>query len=437
MVKIINLLFKDSRISRKLNGLLNSQMRFVERAVKYLPLAIAALSRLPLVYASRAPKQAAISPKSISHALDKPRTRVAVIRFDGLGDHVLTIPLISALAENKNVETVTFLVPVGLGPIFEENVECRVLPVRPYSVHYPLIGKNALGFMLTISGIGQVAAWLSGRKYRGQFDVVVLPRWDADYALNARAFAIGTGAAVIGHNPKMYSTLFPIEKREIVTLDEVISSPDASRHELEHLSELVQSLGLRKPTMDAYASRFFGITNAVARGEAAPLIGIHMGATDPKRRWPLERWRSLITEILREEPRVRFYFVGSNKTEFEEIAKLEGNFTSLNVLRSTREELPLLKALSNVSVFVGSDSGPMHLASSIGARTVTISCHSTSSKLDHVNSPARFRPAGENIWLAPVDVAPGCTNGCDANYAHCVLGVSVDAVTAAVIAQLR
>jgi ADP-heptose:LPS heptosyltransferase len=85
--------------------------------------------------------------------------------------------------------------------------------------------------------------------------------------------------------------------------------------------------------------------------------------------------------------------------------------------------------LEHVPLVVANDSGPMHLAAAAGAAVVEISCHPISGDPLHSNSPVRFRPwAKEYAVLQPPQPVEPCTRSCEWHEAHCILGVSVEAV---------
>jgi ADP-heptose:LPS heptosyltransferase len=89
--------------------------------------------------------------------------------------------------------------------------------------------------------------------------------------------------------------------------------------------------------------------------------------------------------------------------------------------------------LQRCSVFVGNDSGPMHLAGAAGVPVVEVSCHPLSAPIDHPNSPARFGPWGVSARIVrPARHRRPCSNGCRSPWAHCILGVRVEDVVPAV-----
>jgi heptosyltransferase-2 len=95
--------------------------------------------------------------------------------------------------------------------------------------------------------------------------------------------------------------------------------------------------------------------------------------------------------------------------------------------------LPVVAAVIARSVlFVGNDSGPMHLAAAARVPVVEITCHPHSGGLEHRYSPARFGPRpGPAAILQPAVPAAGCGPSCSALEPHCILATSVEEVVLA------
>jgi hypothetical protein len=79
----------------------------------------------------------------------------------------------------------------------------------------------------------------------------------------------------------------------------------------------------------------------------------------------------------------------------------------------------------------------MHLAAAVGTPVVEVSCHPRGGDPEHHNAPERFGPWETDAVVVRPDapLAP-CRGGCSSDVAHCILGVTVDAVTAAAHALL-
>jgi ADP-heptose:LPS heptosyltransferase len=97
-----------------------------------------------------------------------------------------------------------------------------------------------------------------------------------------------------------------------------------------------------------------------------PLITVHVGASTYTKRWPVSHFVELATSLYSNGYRVAW--IGADK-EDQNIAKLIEvelvKFSSVN-LCGKLSYVDLISLLKSTSLFVGADSGPMHIAASTG-----------------------------------------------------------------------
>ena len=152
-----------------------------------------------------------------------------------------------------------------------------------------------------------------------------------------------------------------------------------------------------------------------------PLAVIHAGASVAYKRWPRKHFASLARGL--HGAGCRTAWIGAGKPDAEivaEIAKEIGEVSTINLC--DRMSLPeLVAVLRRASVFIGCDSGPMHLAAACGAPVVAL-----------------FGPSRESIWAplgAGATVLRGtqpCAAECDAwhcpNDYHCLTSLTPEMV---------
>jgi ADP-heptose:LPS heptosyltransferase len=84
-------------------------------------------------------------------------------------------------------------------------------------------------------------------------------------------------------------------------------------------------------------------------------------------------------------------------------------------------------------MYIGNDTGPMHIAAAAGVAVVAVFCHPIGGDALSAYSPARFAPVGvPSRIVRPATATPPCTSACVANEPHCITAVTVDEVLAAV-----
>jgi ADP-heptose:LPS heptosyltransferase len=130
-------------------------------------------------------------------------------------------------------------------------------------------------------------------------------------------------------------------------------------------------------------------------GEGTRLVGIHPGAGDEKRKWPIDAYSELAMALSREPNTYICLFGGRNDSE--EMAAV----ANVGLRRSTCfTQLPyrdFLELLRGLDVFVGNNSGPGHLAAALGVPTVIVYSGNT--------SPEEWAPIGERVIVVDYPVA--------------------------------
>lgn len=169
-----------------------------------------------------------------------------------------------------------------------------------------------------------------------------------------------------------------------------------------------------------------------------PLIALGLGASQRRRQWPLTRFRDLSERVSQRYPNSQFLVVGDRQDQqnaeilWVSLGRRLHNFAGRC---SIRESAGLL---SYCAIYVGSDSGPMHLAAASGVGVVEQSCHPVSGAVEHAYSPLRYHPVGVPYKvLRPKIFTPPCLNICSGNSPHCILAISVEETFDAVVELLE
>jgi ADP-heptose:LPS heptosyltransferase len=96
-----------------------------------------------------------------------------------------------------------------------------------------------------------------------------------------------------------------------------------------------------------------------------------------------------------------------------------------------------LLALSDI--YIGMDSGLMHVAAASRVPVVEISCHPVAGDPSHRNSPSRFGPyATRNRVVQPASPLSPCVHGCSISHApHCITQIEPSKVIDAALELLN
>ena len=102
------------------------------------------------------------------------------------------------------------------------------------------------------------------------------------------------------------------------------------------------------------------------------LLAVHAGSSKPQRCWPLERF----LQVCREVAGKGWGIVILGGTGEQALAgRMEAELGDAVVVNVPKEDLSLAEMaalLSRCHLFLGNDSGPMHLASAVGVKTVAV-----------------------------------------------------------------
>jgi ADP-heptose:LPS heptosyltransferase len=278
--------------------------------------------------------------------------KIAVLRANGLGDYIFTLPALAALrAAYPEAEIVL------LGKQWHKDV----LTGRPGPLDRVIVTPPSTGVNET-AGVNENSAAL-GRF----FDAM---RYEAfDLALQL-------------HGGGRYSNPFLLNLGARVTAG--LKTPDAApldrwipyiyfQSEIMRLLEVVSLVGAAPVEFEPrFLLRREDIIEAsrVVPEIAKPIAALHPGAGDPQRRWPPEKFAGVGDALAKAGAHV--VVIGTNK-ERELVEEV------IDIMRCEAQNLwnrltpgGLVGLLKRCRLLVSNDSGPLHLAQAVGTPTVGI-----------------------------------------------------------------
>jgi ADP-heptose:LPS heptosyltransferase len=118
----------------------------------------------------------------------------------------------------------------------------------------------------------------------------------------------------------------------------------------------------------------------------APLVVLHPGASTANKLWPVDDFAA-VCDFVQESGLGQFLFLGGGARETERLAAIQRRMrTPVSVFTEALQIRELAAVLHEADLFVGHDSGPMHLAAAVGTRCVALFGGS---------EPAQWGPLGE------------------------------------------
>ncbi|UNX56524.1 glycosyltransferase family 9 protein [Georgenia sp. TF02-10] len=286
--------------------------------------------------------------------------RIAVLRGGGLGDLLFALPAVQALADAYPGARITLLgTPMHAalltgrpGPVDE----VAVLPVAPGVREVPGRAEDPAETARFVAGLAAQRLDLAVQVHGGgRFSNPFLLRLGARHTVGTRT---PDAAALERTMPYRYY------QHEVLRALEVVGLAGAPATQLEpHVAVTA-------------AERDRGAR--VRLPGARPLLAIHPGATDPRRRWPAERFAQVAAAAAEAGGQVVVVGDETDVPAAEQIVtgaqdRLEGPARGLVSSLAGRlglAELPGL--LAEADVLLGNDSGPRHLAQAVGTATVGV-----------------------------------------------------------------
>lgn len=351
---------------------------------------------------------------------------ILIIRLDGIGDNVMMTPFLRELRRNHPESFITLLISEVSYNLFEicPHVD-EVIPIRTANFTQGYLEdrlQNAKSFMETI---------LHGRKV----DVAMVPRWDIDY-YGASFLSFFSGAKYsMAYSEKVLAAKGEANKNYDLLFSFVIE--DCSmRHEVERNLDFLRAVGCSvendalelwdneedKAVADDLLSEF-------AAMEGRRIIAVGLSAGLERKKWDHKRYLELILRISKEYDALFFVLLGGNDA-YGVADEITHGFSGTNIINlvgklTLRQSFSLLK---QAFMYVGNDTGIMHIAAAAGIRILEISSFPRDDYLYDCTT-YRFRPWGVPCYIAqPETGRDDCRGLCQEPYAHCINDVSVDEV---------
>jgi len=279
--------------------------------------------------------------------------RIAVLRANRLGDLVLALPALAALRSAYPAAEITLL-GAGWHP--------QLLDGRPGPWDRVVVVPGCPGVRDTDTGEHDpeaVQRFLAAQRLR-RYDLAVQLHGGGAHSnpfVRALDPALSVGARARGAPALDRDVPYVVTQHEVLRLLEVVALVGARTADLE-------------PVL-AVTARDRAAAAAVLPVDGPPVVGLHLGASDPRRRWPVQRFAAVADDLAARGARV--VVVGSGPDDARAARALHAAVRTPVVDLVDRLSLPALTGvLAGCSLVVANDSGPRHLAAAVGAPTVGV-----------------------------------------------------------------
>ena len=290
--------------------------------------------------------------------------KILLIRLRLIGDVVFTTPAIAALRRQFPAASITYLVERSAEPVVRHNQHLTEV----------VVAERPRGLRRLIYDLG--LAW---RLRRERFDLVIDFHGGPRSAWLTRA----TGAAErIGYNLPGRAWAYTIRRpwsRALVPPRHSVESqwdllvpllgiapPDPDRTPVDMPEDALAARAVRQRLSDA------GVD------EQARIVVIHVSAGNPFRRWPAEHFAFAAAALAREDLSRRI-IITSGPSESGAADGIAARAQELageagpRIVRCGEFDLSELRALVGcAALFIGGDSGPMHIAATTSVPVVAL-----------------------------------------------------------------
>jgi heptosyltransferase-2 len=359
---------------------------------------------------------------------------VAVIKLDRLGDVVLCSHLLAELRRAWPKSRITLFVReslVDLARLCPDVDEVIGVPVDEGSMLFDPHSGEYRGWKQ------QLGHWLvfchQRRLWKKCFDVALVPRWETDYY----------GAIPLAHligAPRRWGVTEAATSGKAVAnrgfdqlLTNVITGRNV-RHDFLLNETFLHALGIESTgsrnlipwVMESDRKKAADIMEEAGVDSSKSSVVLCMGAGWQRKVWPVECYARLCS-VMFDLGKVQFATFGT-AAETKLGMELKKMLGSAVINLEGKLPLNLLPAAVSLgALYIGSDTGTMHLAVAAGLPVFEICCHPLNGDACWPESPLRFGPWGvPNRVVQPEKAAAPCGKYCAAEESHCILGVTVE-----------
>lgn len=315
---------------------------------------------------------------------------ILVIDFGQLGDVVLSLPALSAIRERFPAARITVAVGLPAASIIELTDSAdATLPVDRVLLRDGPKLRSIWKIMRLVKKVR-----------RARFDFVI--DLHSLHETNLLGFLSGAPTRLFSRRPG----------RSLDRLSNFRPRPpleDPNQHAVDRYLSSLSPLGIedapRLPSLQKRAADDAAVEQMLSEGKAdlnAPLVGLFPGAGHPGRRWPLAQFVEVARRLVREDGAQVVLFAGPEEGEL--VQEMRAAFPRSTVILDRLTIPQLAAALSRLSVFVSSSTGPMHLAAAMRTPLVLLFHRLTPDSFIPVGGPHRtiFAPALDQITVDEV-----------------------------------
>jgi heptosyltransferase III len=337
--------------------------------------------------------------------------KILILQAHNLGDAVISTALVETIASGLPAARIDILTRPEISQIFTLNPYVN----RVFTGRFPMGSLHDFGIREMLA-LPRLIGMLRGQKYTdvvniaGDFREEFLgrllsgrdnwtPAWSVDHPCSK---VIRRSAIRLANRP----VFIPLNRPNIYEATAIVGT--------------AVSGGAAQPS-----ALYTPAKRKIAWSPVERVVGIHPMASQPWRKWEMEKWQSLAKFLVEREIDVRVF---GAPTDAEELNKYFGHLETSRVRIVTGGLADYFAAVSQVRVLLCLDSFASHVAFALGVPTIL---------LNGANDATAWAPPGAGVLAAgpgmkcyPCYNRPTCFNS-STEYA-CIRDIAVDSVVEAV-----
>ena len=347
--------------------------------------------------------------------------RILIYRLGSLGDTIVALPSFHLVRNAFPDAQITLLtnIPINIKAAPAASILDGTGLINDY-VGYPVSLRNPLSLWKLRNEIAS-----------RQFDLLIYlakPRGGALKSLRDSLFFFACGLfrqigvpyqkADLKSQPIPGTDLYVAESHRLAGNLRQIDQPDLE-------ADGFWSLNLSQAERDKAAEILAPL------GSPARIVAVSMGTKADAKDWTEPNWSALIEALYRRYPDSALVGLGApDETNLTDRILAHWTGAKLNLCGTTPPRLSAA-ILERAAVFVGHDSGPMHLASSVGTPCVAI--------FSAQNRPGEWFPRGQNnkVLYHKTDCFGCGLSVCVEQKKKCILSITVEEVLGAIEGILK
>jgi ADP-heptose:LPS heptosyltransferase len=316
------------------------------------------MAGLPLVYSLNMMARILGFFLRIDHSLKRPVKTIAVCKFVGMGSIVQAIPLLKTLRRNYPDARIIFITNISNFSLFQYIPEVNeIYCVSDKTLSSLIISNVSLLFKLWRKRPDIYIDLEIYSNYSSMIATMSLSRNRMGFFKDDKTYRMGMYTHMLYFNIKSPISETYLQFARLMECKELIHDPtfDSSLINQKDLSVIAKKLGKDFP---------------------ANYIIINPNASELRleRRWPAEKLIPLIRSMLVEIPEHEIIFIGdATEKEYVHTLMLQmGDHPRLIDSSGKLSLSELVLLISNASLMVTNDTGPMHLAFAVKTPTVSL-----------------------------------------------------------------